>query len=211
MDQVDWEEVTNWTQPLIIKRLKEIQKMDWIKVSDYVTKFEDGQVGQSIERLFHVPENNLEEADLQPNHELKSIRLGGNLTLKHGFYSHSSLPRGALTSGIIQYKSQPGLHHALLEKYGHIHKKKNSEGVYITNPNRKILNDATTYNDFKSPVRKHEGNTQRPELTSEDLLQIPSPRFLQEALCSACCCFRCAFIERSLRKYVVITSGFDSI
>jgi hypothetical protein len=164
VEQVDWEKVTNWTEPLISKRLKEIQEMGWIKVSDYVTIFEDGQVGQSIERLFHVPENNLEEADLQPNHELKSIRLSGNLTLKHGFYSHTSLQRGALGSGMIQYKSQPALHHALLEKYGHIHKKRNSDGVYITNPNRKILNDETTYNNFKSPVRKHKSAGQYHEI-----------------------------------------------
>ena len=40
--------------------------MGWIKVSDHVERYDDGQVGQSIERLFHVPENNREEADLAP-------------------------------------------------------------------------------------------------------------------------------------------------
>ena len=85
----DWSGVTNWTQPLVTRRLEEIQKMGWIKVSDHVERNDDGQVGQSIERLFYVPENNREEADLAPDIELKTIRKGGNTTLKRAGYSYT--------------------------------------------------------------------------------------------------------------------------
>ena len=80
-----WESVTDWTEPLIIKRLQEIQAMGWIKVSDYVSTFEHGQVGQCNERLFAVEENNEEAPDLPPIYEQKALRnkKSGKLTLKH--------------------------------------------------------------------------------------------------------------------------------
>jgi hypothetical protein len=108
----DWNGVTNWTQPLATRRLEEIQEMGWIKVSDHVERYDDGQVGQSIERLFYVPENNREEADLAPDIELKTIRKGGNLSLKRATYSHTSIERIDQKKITIQY-------HQVLSKNNH--------------------------------------------------------------------------------------------
>ena len=55
MVAMDWSAVTHWDKPLVTRRLEEIQEMGWIKVSDHVERYDDGQVGQSIERLFYVP------------------------------------------------------------------------------------------------------------------------------------------------------------
>jgi len=193
----DWSGVTNWTQPLVTRRLEEIQEMGWIKVSDHVERYDDGQVGQSIERLFYVPENNREEADLAPDIELKTIRKGGNLSLKRATWSHTSMERidlnnnhDPIPSGIIQNKSQPALSNALLKKYGHFHKKRKGQefyksmkvselkeklrklglpvsgtkklliarlkqqNLYSLDREKIILLDSTTYNDFKSPIKR---------------------------------------------------------
>lgn len=198
-DNTEWyRSVDVWSEPQIVRRLEEIKSMDWLKVSDYVSRNDDGQVGQSIERLFNVPENNREEADLQPDYELKTIRGGGILSLKRASYSHTSMERidsnnnsEPIPPGIIQKNSRPSLKHALVKKYGHFHKKRKArwyyksmtvqelkdelrkfglpvsgrktdlierlskQDVYVIDEKRKILLDSTSYNDFKSPVKKH--------------------------------------------------------
>lgn len=81
-----WKKVSNWDEKLIIKRLNEIQSMDWIQVSDWLewTKKDDGQIGQTIERMFNVDENNDELPDLPPIYELKTLRKTSSMwTLKH--------------------------------------------------------------------------------------------------------------------------------
>ena len=80
-----WESVDDWTIPLITKRIHEIASMGWIKVSDWHEwkKKDDGQVGQAIERLFAVQENNDESPDLG-KFEIKTLRTKSSMyTLKH--------------------------------------------------------------------------------------------------------------------------------
>jgi len=80
-----WESVKDWTIPLIAKRIHEIASMGWIKVSDWHEwkKKDDGQIGQAIERLFAVPENNDELPDLG-KFEIKTLRTTSSMyTLKH--------------------------------------------------------------------------------------------------------------------------------
>lgn len=80
-----WKSVKEWTIPLIDKRIHEIASMGWIKVSDWHEwkKKDDGQIGQAIERLFAVPENNDELPDLG-KFEIKTLRTTSSMyTLKH--------------------------------------------------------------------------------------------------------------------------------
>jgi hypothetical protein len=142
--KVWWESVTDWTEPLIIKRLQEIQAMGWIKVSDYVSTFEHGQIGQSIERLFNVDENNDEAPDLSSSDggkELKTLRTRSTMwTLKHcSTYSKGMTP------------------HEVFLKYAYPKKKRVSRKPdrYSLDPLYKRLSPQFGYNDFSSAVRKH--------------------------------------------------------
>lgn len=142
-----WESVTDWTEPLIIKRLNEIKAMGWLKVSDFVSVFEHGQIGQSIERLFNVDENNDEAADLPSSDEgkeLKTLRTRSTMwTLKHcSTYSKGMTP------------------HEVFLKYAYPKKKRVSRNpdTYSLDPLYKRLSPQFGYNDFSSAVRKHTSN-----------------------------------------------------
>lgn len=81
-----WESIDEWSLDLIRKRIHEIANMDWIRVSDWHDwkKKDDGQIGQAIERLFGVKENNDELPDLPPDFEIKTLRTTSSMyTLKH--------------------------------------------------------------------------------------------------------------------------------
>jgi hypothetical protein len=148
-----YEKVKRWDRKLITRRLKEIKDLNWLLVSDYVSIFEDGQIGQSIERLFSVPENNDEAPDLSPIFELKTLRKSSGMwTLKH----------------CSTYQSGMTPHELFLEySYPKKVRTQRSPDRYTTDSVYRRLGVQFGYNDFSNPVRTHTSNGQHAEIGDE--------------------------------------------
>ncbi|MCL2080849.1 MAG: MvaI/BcnI family restriction endonuclease, partial [Oscillospiraceae bacterium] len=83
-----------WTKAAVIERLIEIEKRGYIEIPQGKYRKDDGVIGQILEKLFDVEENNISLADLG-KFELKGMRKkkGGNtLTLFHQTPSKGMTP-----------------------------------------------------------------------------------------------------------------------
>lgn len=155
-----WKSIDDWTPSLIAQRIREIAEMEWIQVSDWLDwdvdedwRKDDGQVGQVIERMFNVNENNDEAPDLPSKSigtELKTLRTKSTMwTLKH-----CSRYFGGMTSREV------------FDMYSYPKKKRVSKDpdIYEVDPELNRLSPQFGYNDFSSPVRKHTHNRQHNEV-----------------------------------------------
>ena len=117
-----WESVTDWTEPLILKRLQEIKAMGVVKVTDWIQwrRKDDGQIGQVIERMFNVDENNDELPDIPPIFELKTLRNTSSMwTLKHRSTHFLGLNSREIFSKYSYPKDDRPKHHKLYSTFGY--------------------------------------------------------------------------------------------